>query len=142
MIMIFRLIQSQTGLDGQLVAAVVFRCGAVTAHPFPFDRVRLHRRQQRTPQIIVFDRLFTRRTPAIELPLIKPTVGESPFQILRVGHDTHPAGPAQRPQALERGCQFHPVVGGFRVGPAQFAAMPPVPRRDEHHTPAAFARIG
>src|SRR5665213_1639446 len=92
---------------------------------------------QLVPQILIRHRLLPTRAPAVHLPLMNP-LRDAVLQVIRIGHDFDGALLFQRPQALYRGLQLHPIVGSLRLRAVHLARLIAI---TEDARPAARARI-
>ena len=66
----------------------------------------------RFSEIDILDRFFRRRLPVLSFPVFDP-VSNTIFHVHRIGGQTYPAWTRKGFQGLDRGRQFHAVIGGI-----------------------------
>src|SRR5690606_10584563 len=121
----------------QFVGALVLRMARVAPHPVPGDLVAPACLAERLPKLGIFHGLPVGRAPAVALPSLDPT-GNAVAHIVAVGVELDLAGLLQRRQRLDRGRQFHAVVGRQSLAAGQFAHLAVVA---QDRAPAAGPRI-
>ena len=114
----------------------------MTLDPFPCHLVAGLRLVQPLPQFDILDRLLVSSAPAVLLPAVNPR-GDTVLHIGAVGDDGDLAGPFQRLERVDRGQQFHAVVGGIGLAAVQFAFLDDlaIAYRAHQRTPAAGAGV-
>src|SRR5262249_51837760 len=117
--------------------AIVLGVVGVTLGPAPGDLVFVREGEQFLPEFGVLDRLLLLGPPAVALPADDPG-GDAILDIFAVGDHRHAAATVEQAQPPDGGAQLHPVVGGRRIGPGSFAA---VPAGEEDDPPAAWAGV-
>src|SRR5690348_333371 len=115
---------------------------AVARDLVPGDVVLLDERDEGLPEVAVLHRLLLGIEPAVLAPALVPPVAEAVDHVRAVAVDVDPAPPRERPQALDRGGQLHPLIGGGILAAEQLDLAAVL---DQEHPPAAgpgVARAG
>jgi len=105
--------------------------------PLPFDFVSSGELVEFHPKILIDDRLFVRRFPAIAFPPVDPR-RDPVFEVIRVGDNLDGTALFQKAQAFHRCRQFHAVVRGVGLGAEELTFLVAVA---EDAGPATLARI-
>lgn len=99
-------------LDSYLIAEIVQGVRAVASHPVPFYVVGFNRFKQLFPQVSIKRRASVGPFPASSLPVLRPALFHSVYQVLGVGKQSHVAVAAEPSKRFQCGHELHPIVGG------------------------------
>ena len=113
---------------GELIAPFIVGMSRMAFKPLPGDPVPGGLFVKLSPQIIVFHRLPINRPPVVGSPARQP-FGDALAQVLGIGEEDDFALLLERCQGRNGCLELHPVVGGDRFAPGQFADMIPVAKQ-------------
>ena len=129
------------GAGGQLIGSIVVFVVSVALGPGPLDCVLRHLAVQLFPQILIENGLLGAGPPPVALPTVDP-LGNPILHVLGIRDDLHLAGFADGFQSLDDGRQLHPIIGGVRNRPSQFARMAVVAQDAGPSSGAGIAEAG
>ena len=103
----------------QLIGALVLLMSAMPLDPLPVNLVLVRRFVKALPQILVLHRFLVRGFPTAAFPVGEP-FGDAFFHVLGIGRERDLARTLERFERLDRGHEFHAVVGGLALGAVEF----------------------
>src|SRR5215471_10315009 len=109
----------------------------VTLHPAPDHIVGERRFFEGFPEVAILYRLLVRRLPTIRLPVRQP-FGEAVHHVTGIRVKRDRARTLQRFQALDRGGEFHAIVGREALAAEEFLF---VCAGAQNRRPSAWTRI-